>query len=51
MEANAGISHSTINKLNCRDNIKTEVLIRICLALNCTIDVTIEIILKNAFEI
>ena len=38
LEKAAGISHYTINKLNHGDNVTTDVLGKICMALNCTID-------------
>lgn len=31
-----GISQSTLNKLNRGENINTDILVRICNALNCT---------------
>lgn len=44
LERVANISHYTINKLNHGDNITTEVIEKICLALNCTPDQMMEII-------
>lgn len=37
LEKAAGIRHYTINKLNHGDNVTTDVLGKICMALNCTI--------------
>lgn len=34
----AGISTYTINKLNRGDNVTTDVLVKICKALNCSFD-------------
>lgn len=45
--AAAGISRYTINKLNRGDNVTTEVLAKICLALGCTMDDIMEIIPEN----
>lgn len=36
LEASAGISHYTMNKLAHGDNVTTETLSKICRALNCT---------------
>ena len=44
LEELAGISHYTINKLNRGENVTTEVLGKICIALNCTMDDIMEII-------
>lgn len=44
LEKLANISHYTINKLNHGDNITTEVIEKICLALHCTPDQMMEII-------
>lgn len=44
LEQAAGISHYTINKLNRGDNITTEIIEKICLALDCTPDQMMEII-------
>lgn len=38
-----GISRYTINKLNRGDNVTTDVLAKICLALDCTMDDIMEI--------
>lgn len=40
----AGISHYTIGQLNHGDNVITEVLAKICIALDCTMDDIMEII-------
>ena len=40
----AGISTYTINKLNRGDNVTTDVLVKICTALECTMDDIIEIV-------
>ena len=40
----AGISHYTINKLNHGDNVTTDVLGKICKALNCTMDDIMEFV-------
>lgn len=44
LEELAGISHYTINKLNRGENVTTETLGKICIALNCTMDDIMEII-------
>ena len=44
LEVAAGISHYTINKLNHGDNITTDVLVKICRALDCTMDEIMELI-------
>ena len=46
LEEKAGISHYTINKLNRGENVTTEVLGKICIALNCTLDDIMEVIEK-----
>ncbi|MDG4499355.1 helix-turn-helix transcriptional regulator [Streptococcus suis] len=43
----AGISSSTIAKLGKGENITTDVLIKICIALDCGIEAIIEIVDKN----
>ncbi len=43
LEEKAGISHYTINKLNRGENVTTDVLARICDALDCTMDDILEI--------
>lgn len=50
LEQAAGISHYTINKLNRGDNITTEIIEKICLALDCTPDQMMEIIPNNSDE-
>lgn len=42
--AATGISRYTINKLNRGDNVTTDVLAKICLALDCTMDDIMEVI-------
>ena len=44
LEKMANISHYTINKLNHGDNLTTDVISRICLALECTPDQIMEIL-------
>lgn len=44
LEAMAQISHYTMNKLAHGDNVTTDVLGRICKALNCTLDDIMEFI-------
>jgi DNA-binding Xre family transcriptional regulator len=44
LEIAAGISHYTINKLNHGDNVTTDVLVKICRALNCTLDEIMDIL-------
>lgn len=44
LEQVAGISHCIIGKLNRGDNVTTEVLAKICIALDCTMDDIMEII-------
>ncbi|WP_070002970.1 helix-turn-helix domain-containing protein, partial [Streptococcus agalactiae] len=43
----AGISSSTIAKLGKGENVTTDVLLKICIALNCRIEAIIEIVDKN----
>lgn len=43
LETAAGISHYTINKLNHGENVTTDVLVKICSALDCQIDEIMEI--------
>lgn len=40
----ANISNYTIGKLNRGDNVTTDVLVKICRALNCTMDDIMEIL-------
>ena len=42
LEEKAGISHYTLNKLNRGENVTTDVLARICKALDCTMDDILE---------
>lgn len=44
LEALSGVSHYTISKLNRGENVTTDVLARICRALDCTMDDIIEIL-------
>lgn len=44
LETTAGISHYTVNKLNRGENVTTDVLAKICLALNCTMDDIMEVV-------
>lgn len=44
LEVAAGISHYTINKLNHGDNVTTDVLVKICRALDCTMDDIMELL-------
>ena len=47
LENLSGISHNTINKLNRVENVTTEVLGKICIALGCTMDDIMEVIENN----
>lgn len=40
----AGISTYTINKLNRGDNVTMDVLVKVCTALECTMDDIVEIV-------
>lgn len=44
LEKLAGISHYSINKLTRGDNLTTDILVRICRALDCTMDDIMEIL-------
>ncbi len=44
LEDKAKISHYTVNKMNRGDNITTDIIQKICLALECTPDEIMEII-------
>lgn len=44
LEIQAGISHYSINKLTRGENMTTDVLVKICRALNCTLDDIMEIL-------
>ncbi|MBQ7573228.1 MAG: helix-turn-helix transcriptional regulator [Clostridia bacterium] len=46
LAAKAGISTYTINKLNRGDNVTTDVLAKICKALDCTVDDIMEFVEK-----
>lgn len=43
----ANISNYTINKLNRGDNVTTDILARICKALNCDIGDIMEVVLND----
>lgn len=43
----AGISTYTVNKLNRGDNVTTDVLMKICKTLNCTMDDIMEFVETN----
>ncbi len=43
----AGISSSTIAKLGKGENVTTDILLKICIALDCKIEDIIEIVDKN----
>ena len=43
LEQKAGISHYTLNKLNKGENVTTDILVKICKALNCSMDEILEI--------
>lgn len=43
----AGISSSTIAKLGKGENVTTDILLKICIALDCGIEAIIEIVDKN----
>ena len=43
----AGVSNSLITKMGHNDNVNTEALVKICLALNCDIGDIAEIILPE----
>ena len=48
--AAAGISHTSVAKLGKNENITTDVLLKICHALNCDIGDIMEIIPDNKVE-
>lgn len=50
LEEQAKISHYTVHKLNRGENVTTEIIERICLALECTPDQIMEIIPDKAGE-
>ena len=45
--AAAGISHASMAKLGKNENVTTDVLVKICSALNCTMDDIVEIVPEN----
>ncbi len=44
LEIKAGISHYTISKLNKGENVTTDILAKICTALDCTMDDILDIV-------
>ena len=44
LEEMAGVSHYVMNKLTHGDNVTTDVLFKVCKALNCTVDDIMEMI-------
>ena len=48
MKKISGISQSSVTKMGKNENVNTEVLVRICLALNCDIGDIAEIILPES---
>lgn len=44
----SGISQSSVTKMGRNENVNTEVLVRVCLALNCNIGDVAEIILPES---
>ena len=44
----AGINRYTINKLNRGDNVTTDVLVKICRVLDCTMDDIMEILPEDS---
>ena len=44
----SGISQSSVTKMGRNENVNTEVLVRVCLALNCDIGDVAEIILPES---
>ena len=44
----SGISQSSVTKMGRNENVNTEVLVRVCLALNCDIGDDAEIILPES---
>ena len=47
LETLAGVSHYTINKLNKGENVTTDVLGRICKALNCTVNDIMDFVVEE----
>ena len=46
----SGVSQSSVTKMGKNENVNTEVLVRICLALNCDIGDIVEIVLPESQE-
>ena len=46
----SGVSQSSVTKMGKNENVNTEVLVRICLALNCDIGDITEIVLIESQE-
>ncbi|MBQ1991581.1 MAG: helix-turn-helix transcriptional regulator [Clostridia bacterium] len=46
----SGVSQSSVTKMGKNKNVNTEVLVRICLALNCDIGDVVEIVLPKSQE-
>ena len=46
----SGVSQSSVTKMGKNENVNTEVLVRICLALNCDIGDIAEIVLPERQE-
>lgn len=49
LEKAAGLSHYTISKLNRGENVTAEVLAKVCIALECTMDDIMEIVPDQSF--
>ena len=49
LEEMAGVSHYVINKMTHGDNVTTDVLCRVCKALNCTVDDIMEMVDEQLF--
>lgn len=50
LEEQSGISHYTMNKLSHGDNITTDTLVKICRALNCSLDDIMEITFEEEIK-
>ena len=50
LEEKAGVSHYVVNKLTHGENVTTDVLGRICKALDCTLDDIMEFIDEQSFK-
>lgn len=50
LEKLAGISHYSVNKLTRGDNLTTDILVKICRALDCTMDDIMEILPDSSEE-